>query len=420
MPVVSETMPQPTAPEKTNGGSQFPAIAMALLLLGLSVLSSPHFVGRVLLLHRYRHNLEAYVYAVAGTFLALALAAIVWRRPLNGWFGQVFPSKKEVALAGIVMAFSCGLAALAAEGAARILNYPFRPMWVASENPLATFDPEVGWAYLPNHSVTQEFGSDHRQVAMYFDDVGCRVQGPGLHADRSAPAALFVGDSFTFGHGVTFEESFVGQISAARDFPLHAVNLGIQAYGTDQSLLLLKRQFRKFNTKLVVFTFTNMQIDRNAFEDRRIQYPDGLFLGTKPRFGLGRDGSLYLADKAAEFKDLSYSHLWAALRVLEYRWGPPQDVRLTRALIEEMKRFVEANGAKFVVVDWYDDKDFPWGLDLDIVRIGHDAPAGFYSWVIPGDPHPDVRAHEYAAKVIAAEVTRVLNNTNPVSARGQS
>jgi RimJ/RimL family protein N-acetyltransferase len=389
--------------------SRFPAIILGVVLSAFTVAASPYFVGRILLLHRSRHNLEIYVYAVQVLLAAMTIAAFSTSHSLSAYLRKIFPTTREVsfALVTLCLSFVCGT--LIAEGFARVLNYPFRPKWTASENPLARFDPEVGWSYIPNYSVTQEVGDDRRSVAMHFDDLGCRVADSDTPTDRNAPTALFVGDSFTFGHGVNFEDSFVGRLAQRRDFRLQVVNLGVQAYGTDQALLLLKRQFRRFNTRLVVLTFTNMQIERNAYEDRRIQYPDGLFLGTKPRFKLRSDGSLYLADTPVQFKDLSYSHLWAALRVLEFRWGPPPDVTVTRALIDEMRRFVEANGAKFVVVDWYDDKDFPWGLNVNVVRITRNAPSGFNTWVIPGDLHPDERGHQYAAEVVGTAIERLMS-----------
>jgi hypothetical protein len=213
---------------------------------------------------------------------------------------------------------------------------------------------------------------------------------------------------------VQYEESFVGRLALMPDFPLSVVNRGVQAYGTDQSLLLLKRQFKKFNTKLVVYTFTSGEIIRNEIYDRRIQQPHGVFVGTKPTFALRPDGSLYLAKPAVDFKNFSYSHLWAMFQMFELRYGPKPDVRLTRALIKEMRDFVESQGAKFVVLDWYDDKDFPWGLDVHVIRITASAPPEFDDWTIPGEAHPDSRAHLYVADLVAKELKGVVKDVgNP-------
>ena len=393
----------------------WPAIALALVFLCLTILASPHFVERVVSLDRRHGDMRPVVRAFQAFLGTLSLATLVRRKWINSQFGRVFPSTRQFLVAAGMVLLSSGLGVTAIEGLARVLNLPFRAKWIPSENPLARFDSELGWSYIPNQTATQELGSDHRKVEMYFDDLGCRVRRPGDQADRSAPTALFVGDSYTFGHGVTYEESFVGRLAMRPDFPFEVVNLGAQAYGTDQSLLLLKRQFKKFNTKLVVYTFTSMQIGRNEVYDRRIQYPDGRFLGTKPLFRVKADGSVYLAREALEFKDYSYSRVWAALQILKLRWGPKPTVRLTRGLIQEMKNFAESNGARFVVVDWYDDPSFPWGLNVDVIRLGANAPVGWSDWIIPGDGHPDSRGHLYAAEYIGGRLQDVLTKARTTS-----
>jgi hypothetical protein len=130
---------------------------------------------------------------------------------------------------------------------------------------------------------------------MYFDDVGLRVAGTRDHADPASPSVLFVGDSFTFGRGVTYQESFIGQLRSRPDFPFQVINLGVQGYGTDQALPLLKRQFQKFNVKAVVYCFFSLQVERNEISNVRILHTRSRLLGTKPMFALKPDGELFLA-----------------------------------------------------------------------------------------------------------------------------
>jgi len=395
-----------SAPQSAE--SFWPAIALSLLLLGLALLVSPASIDKVVALHRWRGTAHLIAYCLQLSFGTTIILTLVRRKRVNRHFRSAFPTNRQFAVTVTAVILSFVFAVVLAEGLARVLQLPFKPKWAPSENPLARFDPELGWSYVPGKSAAQQFGADHREIPMYFDDLGCRVPASGYHADRSAPTALFVGDSFTFGHGVTYEESFLGRLANRPDFPFQVVNLGVQAYGTDQSLLLLKRQFKKFNTKLVVFTFTTPQIGRNEVYDRRLQFPDGLFLGTKPMFALNSNGSLYLARHPVELKDFAYSHLWAALKIIELRLGPPPGIRLTRAMINDMKSFVESNGAKFVVVDWYADEGFPWGLDVDVVYVSANPPPDWDAWTIPGDGHPDARAHLNVSELIAKKVQRVL------------
>lgn len=396
--------------ETEGPNSVWPAFVIALVFAVLAVLASPHFVENVVSLDRRHGNMRPVLHGLQAALGALILATIIGRKWVNYWFRKIFPMTKELLIAAVMVVVSIGSSVVSAEGIARLLHLPFQPQYTPSETALARFDFELGWSYIPNQSVTQEFGTDHRKVPMYFDDLGCRVRKAGDRSSRSAPTALFVGDSYTFGHGVTYNESFVGRLASMPNFPLQVVNLGVQAYGTDQSLLLLKRQFKNFNTKLVVFTLTSMQIRRNELYDRRIQQPHSLFVGTKPTFALRPDGSAYLAKTAVEFKDYSYSHLWAIFQMFELRYGPKPNVRLTRALIQEMSDFVESHGAKFVVLDWYDDEGFPWGLDVDVIRVTANAPPEFDGWTIPGEGHPDARAHFYVSELVAKKLKGVMSS----------
>jgi hypothetical protein len=113
---------------------------------------------------------------------------------------------------------------------------------------LMQFDPVLGWAYIPNQTVVHEIGTAKQKVPIYFDTLGLRVRAPGVRYDPEAPTALFVGCSYTFGHGVPYEESFIGRLAATPGFPYQVVNLGVQGYGTDQSWLMLKRYLKSFNT----------------------------------------------------------------------------------------------------------------------------------------------------------------------------
>jgi hypothetical protein len=364
-------------------------------------------------------DMRPVAYALQVVLGALALGTVLGRKWVSSRFHRIFPSGRELVYAVIAIVLCLGCLGIAGEGLGRLLNLPFRPKWIVGSQPMSRFDPELEYTYIPNLSVTQAFGSQHRKVPMYFDDLGRRIREPGDRANPSAPTALFVGCSYTFGHGVTYDESFVGQLALMPDIPLQMANFGVQGQGTDQALLMLKRQFKKFNTKVVVYTFIPPYIRHNGIYDPRVENPRNAFLGTKPLFALRPDGSLYLAKKPVEFKDYSYSHLWAVFQVLKARWGPLDSFRLTRALVKEMKRFTESNGAKFVLVNWYKGSDYergeysagmPWGPDLEqnIVRVGKNPVPGWSDWVIPGDYHPDPRQHRYVAGLLAQKLKSII------------
>lgn len=411
---------------RSQSPSQLPGILLSLVFLGLAVVSWPIVLGNFLSLDWRIGNMRPVAYGLQVVFGFLAIASWTARQLLSSFYFRVFPTRKKFILCLVVAFFSFVLSLTAAEIACRLFGLPFesKPHWSPAENALAQFDEELGWSYLPNRTVVQEFGTEKRKVTMHFNEIGARVSAPGIRYDPSAPTVLFVGDSYTFGHGLPYEEGFVGRLAATPGFPFQVVNLAVQGYGTDQALLLLKRHFNKFNTKAVVYTYIDEVISRNANYDRRILYRYIRILGTKPLFALNGDGTVYVKKWPVRYEHLSYSRLWASLQVVWNRWGPRPSLELTRALVRDMRNYVESRGSKFVVVFWYQRDYSRWnppptlgpgespfhGMDLQVIDTTANAPPDWSRWLIQGDEHPDARAHARVAQLILEELRRVLNS----------
>ena len=286
------------------------------------------------------------------------------------------------------------------------------------------FDPDCGWSHFPNRSVPRKIGGN--EIPQYFDQRGSRVRGPADRPDPAAPTVMFVGDSFTFGQGLAYEDTFVRKIGLEPASALQVVNLGVTGYGTDQPLFMVKRKLKKFNTKIVVYTFIYNHVERNSVNDWRLFHPSTRVVGTKPMFALTRGGVLYLKHKAVPVEDYRYSRVWACVQLAATRWGPKPSLDLTRTLVGEMKVYSEANGAKFVVVYW--DQGHSWdggpryampagfpfsGIDLDVIDTGVSPAVGWSDWIIPVDNHPDARAHSHVARLVSRELERIMSQTRP-------
>jgi len=313
---------------------------------------------------------------------------------------------------------ACGLGVVAValtlvgtEVTFRVLGIPFKVVALASETMLAQFDSTLGWVYIPNSSQTQEFGDELRPVPMHFDEIGARAASRDRALDDETPTIILVGGSFTMGHGVTYEETFAGQLEAMSDSAFQIVNLGVQAYGTDQALLRLQLHFHEFNTKAVVYTFIDTHVTRNENYDRRILYPSGGFIGTKPRFALLPNGAVALDKQPIAYEDYKYWRILALIEVVRRRRGPPPTFDLTGALIQEMKRYVESNGAEFLTVHWSrtDEDPILRDQDLNLIDTALEAPADWDEWVIPGDGHPSPRGHAFVGELIAERLFPLLN-----------
>jgi hypothetical protein len=296
------------------------------------------------------------------------------------------------------------------EAICRWLEVPYHHEWTPTENALARFDPDLGWAFVPGRSLVQRF--DGRPVAFHADANGIRVPWPGHALDPAKPTILFIGCSFTMGYGLSWEESFVGRLAAREDMPYQVVNLGVPAYGSDQALIALERFLSRFDTRVVVYTFLPVHIARNGNADRRIWFPTAKFLGTKPRYGLDGDGRLVLRERPRRYEETARSWLLDLVRVeLTRRFGPPYPIELTREIIREMKRTVEAHAAAFVLLDWdweFHDveserqkairvEDVFAGLELDLIRVSEHAPAGWKQMRLKRSGHPNAALSEHVA-----------------------
>ncbi|MEM3101473.1 MAG: SGNH/GDSL hydrolase family protein [Candidatus Nitrosotenuis sp.] len=287
----------------------------------------------------------------------------------------------------------------------RVAGIPYKQDWTPNEYGFARFDHELGWSYIPHKSAINKTGDV--EIPVYFDENGIRIPRPDFKFDYLRPSILFIGDSFTMGHGLLYEDSFVGRFSQFKEVQYQVVNLGVQGYGSDQALLTLKKFLSRFNAKIVVYTFIEDHILRNGNYDRRTLIPTARFIGTKPLFALDKAGKLYLKKKPVLYKDYINSYL---LDFLKIRIGkalglfPPYPVNLTREIIKEMKKYSENNGAYFVVINWRwtekDNRKIFQDLDVDLIDTLKDSPPGWSDMRLFGGVHPNAEASKHVAKLL--------------------
>ncbi len=311
---------------------------------------------------------------------------------------------KKVLLVVLVNIAVLALLLAVTEFTLRALHIPYREDFTPSENALARFDDETGWSYIPG--LSREISAGTGSIRIAFDRNGIRVPAAETLLSPTAPSVLFIGCSYTMGHGLNYEESFVGKFGKRVGNSYQMINAGVQAYGTDQALLTLKRIAPQFNTRVVVYTFIEDHITRNGNYDRRYLYPEAKILGTKPLFVLDRDGALRLARKPLRYPEYRNSYLYDLLRMkIEYALDlqPPYPVDLTKALIREMDRYCRERGIAFVLLNWrWTEEDFDDFRELTAARIDtlDGAPEGWASMMLPGDVHPDENASSHAAGLL--------------------
>lgn len=143
---------------------------------------------------------------------------------------------------------------------------------------IGCYDKDLGWGFIPS--------SQGKQVTPDFE-VEYSMNSKGMR-DEEIPAEkpigkfriLVLGDSLVFGEGVNYGRRFTEIIEDSLD-NTDVINMGVQGYGMDQSLLQLERDGLQFHPDVVALFAINPVFDRCRYFSR---------LGVlKPRFVLNSE-----------------------------------------------------------------------------------------------------------------------------------
>lgn len=155
------------------------------------------------------------------------------------------------------------LALLAGIAVAAYLTVP-NPQLVTEGGGFVVFDPEIGMVPRPSGYTRRIDGPTENRPPLvydiYTDDRGARVDGPGQRSPARVDL-MTIGCSFTWGHPVNNPDTYAARLR--REFGVSTANFAMAAYGTTQSLQMLKRN-RDLAPKLVVYGFIDAHLDRNV------------------------------------------------------------------------------------------------------------------------------------------------------------
>jgi len=258
-------------------------------------------------------------------------------------------------------------------------------------------DGKLGWRHRASAS-----GRESKWLAYdvrYTTDAhGHRVTEGGY--DR--PKLLFVGGSFTFGHGVEDGEPFPARLASA--FPGHKViNAAVNGWGTAQALIEVEAQLAQHDdVELVVYGFIANHLHRNH---RRRSWLEGI-----DRWGGRRNVLFEQAGGALRRQGLAGPELAIADEDPELARA---EARITRRLLERMHEVSTKHGAPLRVVHLPDGTDFPV-----LERLAADLPDGVvhdlrsdiaYAEVrFRYDFHPTAEGHARLARRLGPLVSAAL------------
>lgn len=197
---------------------------------------------------------------------------------------MVLPARPRLATAALLVV-SIAAALAVGELAVRLL----RPQFVQGpdpiNNPFWRYDAALGWSHRPGASGRFEREEFSHQVSI--NSAGWRdvERRPEKHPGRFRVAVL--GDSFTWGHGVSDEKVFTRLMERLCE-GIEVLNFGLSASATDQQRLILRDHAAGYRPDLVL-----VMITRNDFaallQSREGSYP-------KPRFVLEGQDTLRLTN----------------------------------------------------------------------------------------------------------------------------
>jgi GDSL-like Lipase/Acylhydrolase family len=151
---------------------------------------------------------------------------------------------------------------LMVEAGLRVVGYGKLP---PSESAFKFFqyDPVCSWRNMPGAE------GDLRMV----DSVShIKINSHGLRSDKNYPYAkgdkpriAIMGDSFTWGYGVSNGNTFSDILEEDYQGQVEVLNAGVCGYGTDQELLLYENDIRKYHPDVVIITMnlTDILNDNN-------------------------------------------------------------------------------------------------------------------------------------------------------------
>lgn len=209
------------------------------------------------------------------------------------------------------------------------------------------YDAELGWMPIPGSSST---ATNARTIHAQHNSLGLRDDE---FTSDAKPTIMFLGDSFVWGLDAEAGERF-SELLKPRIPNYRILAAGVSGYGTDQEYLLLQKLWPKVKPNVVVLIFcTNNDRDDNSSNIRYEGYQ-------KPYFTTSADGSLVLSGQPVPKSRLqAIKEDWWVRNSWLVRLANAVYLKLahpalrvpdpTEKLVDNIRRFVEANGGKFLV-----------------------------------------------------------------------
>jgi len=260
------------------------------------------------------------------------------------------------------------------------------------------FDEQLGWSigrnrtsrdpyrrYRPD-SLRERGAADVEIYHSGPEGIRTRTPGASMGTRRPAHRIALVGDSFTFGLEVKYEDTWGSRLETALGSDTQVINFGVDGYGVDQILLRYQRDVVPWHPDIVIFGMIDDDLRRSmcvyaflCFQTfGEIPFPKPRFVVTQagPRqlnAPLPRPESIFVRPSIAELPFVEYEisydpmewqqglvhHSYLARFIISRfpRWPQPRPqtsdearTALNAALLNEFLRLARENGSQPIVV----------------------------------------------------------------------
>jgi hypothetical protein len=232
----------------------------------------------------------------------------------------------------------------AAEIILRVIDLRYLRMDESGTQPVYAHDDELGWFPIPNSAQTY---TGSRTVQVRHNSLGLR----DVELETTdKPTIAFLGDSFVWGYDAEQGERFTDLLRGMMpDYRI--ANLGVNAYGTDQEFLVLRRLWDRVTPSVVVLMVC---VDNDRIENSTNLRYDGPY---KPYFSLADE--TFGGQPVPWSRHLYFGHYWIArhswvvrVAISAYVYWKDPPLRLadpTERLIAMMRGMVALKGGRFLI-----------------------------------------------------------------------
>ncbi len=293
--------------------------------------------------------------------------------------------------------------------------------------PNATFSS----VYDPAGDYRDYFGPEGR-VDYRINRFGMRGAAVPIERTPDTFRAVCLGDSFTFGEGVRYPDTYPAKLalllsSAMPDRNVEVLNAGVQAYGTNDAIAFYLMRCRQFRPDAVTLGF--FLNDVTEFSDT-IRQNEAMTheLALSPLAQVSRLWEIFERGRHSRRLQRDY---FASIRS---SFESPQWDRCKEILSGMQQEVAQRDGFRFVVVLfpvlWALDGEYPFqDIHNKIEEAAHSAGCEFIDlldvyrgrpaeslWVHPTDQHPNEIAHKLAAERIAEQLLALPPQAAPPKA----